>query len=677
MPTSPRTRILAVHLGLALALTLIAALLHTRWQTPTGLTLTFHQSTIDTTPVFQRLTGRIDLQFLEDDPQLPRRLFVAHWSGVWYLADPGDVDFYLGADDRATLRIDGRVAIRARVGVRAPPVRLTLAAGPHDFDLVHIQERGGSGLNLQWAPADETPRPFDPDTLFPTMPDPEPLARHQRLVLLRQLSLAVWLTLPLMLILVMAGPDVARLVAAMSAVRRRQLAATIALVAAIVATGHSYYTHHLFPNALAVALGAAFLFLPPQIRTDRRWRWIYWLGCAVLLIGLDLAIGVPGGMGDFRKAQYKAGSMLLTTPNLVYDDVCGAYAYLPLSGLLFVPFGVFPRETAYLLYTMVGRLTVLAITYALASFFKVRDWKLWLLLILIAFNGPLDRILWLGNSTHFILLLLIAAFVALDRQRPLLAGIAFGLAPLLKLSMLLLGGYFILRRRWTVVAGWAGALAASIILSLIFWEWDLHAKWLDTCLLQFQGGAIPAFRAQSIDGFLAKHYLQGNINDWTAVPVDATFKALHYLGVLLVMAPALWATQSRARREPGTTYLELCMFICAAILISPISWSHYYSFLLLPIAFYAGDRFPHKLRSRGLARTLGWTFVVSVVLFSLPEELSVEYYDAQPQETGLARALLSHYFYGGVLFYCFLVAQRFTGRPEAPPSGSDVGTVPS
>ncbi len=161
------------------------------------------------------------------------------------------------------------------------------------------------------------------------------------------------------------------------------------------------------------------------------------------------------------------------------------------------------------------------------------------------------------------------------------------------------------------------------------------------------------------------------------MPVDATFKALHYLGVLLVMAPALWATQSRARREPGTTYLELCMFICAAILISPISWSHYYSFLLLPIAFYAGDRFPHKLRSRGLARALGWTFVVSVVLFSLPEELSVEYYDAQPQETGLARALLSHYFYGGVLFYCFLVAQRFTGRPEAPPSGPGVGTVPS
>lgn len=213
----------------------------------------------------------------------------------------------------------------------------------------------------------------------------------------------------------------------------------------------------------------------------------------------------------------------------------------------------------------------------------------------MAFNGPLDRILWLGNSTHFILLLLVG------------------------------------------------------------------------CILQFQGGAIPAFRAQSIDGFLAKHYLDGtNVNDWTAVPVDGTFKALHYLGMLLVMAPAAWATQSRPRRDPGTTYLELCMFICAAILISPISWSHYYLFLLLPVAFYAGDLFPRSVRSPGLTRVLGWTFVVSVILFSLPEELSVEYYDAQPEETSLARALLSHYFYGGVLFYLFLVAQRFTGQPRSP-----------
>ena len=152
------------------------------------------------------------------------------------------------------------------------------------------------------------------------------------------------------------------------------------------------------------------------------------------------------------------------------------------------------------------------------------------------------------------------------------------------------------------------------------------------------------------------------------MPVDATFKALHYLGVLLVMAPAAWATQSRPRSEPGTTYLELCMFICAAILISPISWSHYYLFLLLPVAFYAGDRFPRRRRSRRVALALTGTFVLSVVLSSLPEELSVEFYRAQEEETSLARALLSHYFYGGVLFYAFLVAQRFSGTPEAPQS---------
>ena len=433
----------------------------------------------------------------------------------------------------------------------------------------------------------------------------------------------------------------------------------------------TYYTHHLPLNALAVALGALPLAFPQACRAHRRWFVGYWIVSSAVLVVLDVATGVPGGMADFRKAQYKAGSMLLTTPEYVYDDVCGSYAYLPFSGLLFVPFGIFARDTASLLYTIIGRLTVLGMTYALARFFHVRDWKLWLLLILIAFNGPLDRILWLGNSTHFILLLLIGAVYALHTRRWVLAGVAFGLAPLLKLSMGLLVVYFVLRRNWRVVAAWAGTLTTCIVLSYAIWGVDLNTKWLDTCIFQFRGGAIPAFRAQSIDGFLAKHYLPDtNINDWTAVPVDATFTFLHYLGVLLVMGPAvLAATSRRSRTEPGTTYLEVCIFIFAAILISPISWSHYYLFLLLPVAFYAGERFPRRTWSPRVHLAITAMFVIAVVFSSISEEISVEYYDSFDEEDPFARLFLSHFFFGGVLFYLFLLVQRFTATPPPDSPG--------
>ena len=629
----------------------------------TGLTQTFRQDSIDAPPLFRRTTREIGLAFLDESPDLPRRFVVVTWEGLWYLPDAQTVDLFLGADDRAVLRIDGEVAHERAAGQRTATERIALTAGFHDLDLTYEQYGGGYHLNVQWAPAGEAARPFDPDALFSTRPDDAALAAHRRRVALGRLVPVVWIAPPAAVVLFLGASQVPRS-------RRWPLAGVALLAAAIVAVGHSYYTH-LLPNALAVALGALPFAFPRALRAQRRWSVLYWAGCVAGLIALDVALGVPGGMSDFKKAQYKAGFALLSDPAAAYDAVCGSYAYLPASGLLFVPFGMFDRDTtASLLYIIVGRLTVLAVTYALIQFFRIRDWRLWLVLVLLVFNGPLDRILWLGNSTHFILLLLIGGVAALGSKRWALAGVLFGLAPLLKLSMLLLGGYFVLRRNWRVVGAWAGTLAGAILLSLLGWGYDLHATWIDTCVLQFQGGAIPAFRAQSIDGMLAKYWLPNtSVYDWTAVPVDTTFRVLHYVGVLLVMAPAaLAAMRTRDRTEPETTLTEVFIFICAAILISPISWSHYYLLLLLPVAFLAGERHRRRTRPRLVAALLGTLFVVSVVLFSLPEELSVEFYRSYEEENAIARVLLSHYFFGGVLFYIVLLAHRFSGNVSVAPA---------
>ena len=647
---------LLIYLVTSVGLTGLSVTLDERFLTETGLTQSFHQDSTDTLPVFRRTAREISLNFLDDQPDLTRRFFSTTWEGLWYLSDAGAVDFYVGADDRAVLRIDGDEVLERGAGMRTTSRRISLEAGFHDVSVIYEQYGGGYRLYVGWAPAGQDARPFDPDMLFPVRPTEEDLALHQRARTLRRLLPIVWFAPPVLFI-------VGIMVPLLPPKRRWHILGFSLLVGIWGYYGWSFYTHHLPPDMLAVGLAALYFVLPNAVRERRAWRVLYWAVCGLVLIALDAYIGVPGGMTDFRKAQYRAGAFLLSNPEYAYDDVCGSYAYLPLSGLLFVPFGVFPRETAYVLYTMVGRLTVLAATYWLVTYSRARDWKLWLLLFLIAFNGPLDRILWLGNNTHFVLLLLLGAMYSLQARRPILAGVLFGLAPLLKLSMLLLGVYFVLRRNWRVFFAWGATLATCILLSLIMFGYDLHVRWIDTCILQFQGGAIPAFRAQSIDGILAKYWLPDtNVNDWTAVPVDATFRFLHYVGVLLVMLPAaLAALSSRLRTEPGTTHLEVSLFICAAILISPISWSHYFLFLLLPIAFYAGDRFPLRTRVPLLGRTLTAAFVVAVVLFSLPEELSVTHY--RTQESELSRWLLSHYFFGGVLFYLFLLGERFTGTP--------------
>jgi hypothetical protein len=64
------------------------------------------------------------------------------------------------------------------------------------------------------------------------------------------------------------------------------------------------------------------------------------------------------------------------------------------------------------------------------------------------------------------------------------------------------------------------------------------------------------------------------------------------------------AAASARRRE-----FQYLLVICLALVASPLSWSHYYCWLLIPAAFFLGERVPPGR----LARTLGWAamFIVT------------------------------------------------------------------
>ena len=82
------------------------------------------------------------------------------------------LEFFLGADDRALLTIDGVAMVE-----RSPTLDMSTAsatraldAGPHTIQLDYEQHRGASRLNLQVASDGRTPGPLDPYSLFPTEP---------------------------------------------------------------------------------------------------------------------------------------------------------------------------------------------------------------------------------------------------------------------------------------------------------------------------------------------------------------------------------------------------------------------------------------------------------------------------------------------------------------------------
>lgn len=110
---------------------------------------------------FRRVDERIDFRWHGAFrlPFAPRR-FVARWRGALYVREPGVYAFRLTSDDGSALWID-RAAVVENDGLHAMLARegaVDLAEGFHEIALDLIQNDGGAGIVLEWAPPG---RPFE------------------------------------------------------------------------------------------------------------------------------------------------------------------------------------------------------------------------------------------------------------------------------------------------------------------------------------------------------------------------------------------------------------------------------------------------------------------------------------------------------------------------------------
>ena len=162
------------YLAVALTVTALGGILHWVVAPPTGLVRTFYSDVgFAGEPLFQDRTTDVSLDFLDDDPTLPRRFFSVQWHGFWFLPGARTIDLYAGADDRVDVLVDGTLVLRRNfsVGTHTIGETMTLGAGSHQVIVRYEQEGGGMSLNVQRAFDGEPPGTFSPTRLFPARPD--------------------------------------------------------------------------------------------------------------------------------------------------------------------------------------------------------------------------------------------------------------------------------------------------------------------------------------------------------------------------------------------------------------------------------------------------------------------------------------------------------------------------
>jgi hypothetical protein len=326
---------------------------------------------------------------------------------------------------------------------------------------------------------------------------------------------------------------------------------------------------------------------------------------------------------DFFKAYFFAAERVYLegpVPTWVTDD-SAVTGFVNIPGLvwLFVPLVPLGEDDASWAFLALGAAATVAAFLLLMRLGNPGPRAGAGLAFLFFANGPLVNSLREGNTTHFILLLLVAALLLWRRGRDFAAGLVLGLCAVIKLPLILIGAYFLLRGRWRVVAGGTTAIAAIVVLSLATFGMAINLGWYEACIAPFMRGVIAAFNVQSIDGFLMRLVTGAHdLGNWNPLAPSIAHRVARIALVAGLFVGAIWLIRRAAPRAPlpgeGTRgYFEFSIVLTLALVSTPVSWTHYYLLLLLPWGLYLSGR----LGVPGDAATR-WLVWASWLLCSLP-----------------------------------------------------------
>lgn len=355
---------------------------------------------------------------------------------------------------------------------------------------------------------------------------------------------------------------------------------------------------------------------------------------------------------DFRNAYHPAGRAVLDDLAALGPLVGRAkFVNLPIVAYLFAPFGLLPLPLAAGIYTLLGVGAVVWAWALLCRMAQLDERRRWLLLVLFAGFGPLIYSFKEGNTTHVVLPAIVGGLLLLRERRDIAAGLLLGVISVIKLPLLLFGAYFLLRRNWAAVAGFVAVWAAACLVSLAVFGWDLNWQWFELCVWQSSANVVGAYNMQSIAGFLARlAHDPGILRDWVPYPPSVAARLLASGIVVLLYGAAVWASAKGGSNDEtgGRRDLEYCLVLALATVSSPLSWVHYYSWFLIPIAFVLGARPPFALGAMGVS--IAWI----AIFMMAPMVLYINFFN--PAVLWLyAKLAVSHTLFGGLIFVSLLI----------------------
>lgn len=340
----------------------------------------------------------------------------------------------------------------------------------------------------------------------------------------------------------------------------------------------------------------------------RRWLWAFLACWAALFQGPSFirSLRPPRDIGvDFFQEWASARNYLEGLPlytglresakrylNLTIDPqtvtLMEVNAHPPTANLLALPLARLDYQDAVLVWNLFS-LAALGVSLWLIGRELGLVWSPWMIfpvVTLLLLCNPFRQQINQGQLNAVLLLLLTGVWMADRRNRLVWAGVLVGAATTIKLFPALLIVYFAFRSRWTAVFLGIATVAAITVLTAALVGTDAYRDYAFEALPE-----VAWFRAAwpnaSIAGFWSKLFDPAlyKPRDWCQIVPLSSNPKLAFGGCLIsdaVILGMLAQAVRRCRSQPAAD-LAFGLTLLAMLLLSPITWDHYFLMLAIPL----------------------------------------------------------------------------------------------
>ncbi|OBF87426.1 alpha-(1-2)-phosphatidylinositol mannosyltransferase [Mycobacterium sp. 852002-51163_SCH5372311] len=327
---------------------------------------------------------------------------------------------------------------------------------------------------------------------------------------------------------------------------------------------------------------------PDSSRGRVWWFWLLWVPAAAALgyvawtlfwhtpYRIDIDIYQMGGQAWLDGHPLYTGDVLFNTP----IGLKLPFTYPPLAAIAFCPFAWLHMPAASVAITLLTLLLLIVSTtivltrldvWASSNVLPGPAWlrRLWLAVIIVApatlWLEPISSNFAFGQINVVLMTLVIAD--CLPRHTPWPRGLLLGLGIALKLTPAVFLLYFLLRRDGrAALTALASFVAATLVGFALAWR-DSWEYWTHTARNTARIGDAALNTDQNIAGALAR------------LGLGEQERFLLWAGAcLLVLAITVWAMQRVLRAgEPALALICVALF---GLVVSPVSWSHHWVWVL-------------------------------------------------------------------------------------------------